>query len=128
MPRNRELDDAAELLRGLHHHVSWLCKKVNMRRRVQLMKKMRNERKLKKLRMLYIKYMLKHIKKQMKQLIKQVKKQKKKLDEQAFENKIQGDEQAFENWIQDECRKSALTAPSWVSANKKAQARSLASL
>jgi hypothetical protein len=53
MPRNRELDDAAELLRGLHHHVSWLCKKVNMRRRVQLMKKMRNERKLKKLRMLY---------------------------------------------------------------------------
>ena len=117
MPRNRELDDAAELLCRLYHHVSLLCNKVNMRRRVQLMKKMRNERKLKKLRMLYIKYMLKHLKKQMKQLIKQVKKQKKKLDEQAFEN-----------WIQDECRKSALTAPSWVSANKKAQARALASL
>jgi hypothetical protein len=108
MPRNRELDDAAELLRRLHHHASWLCNKVNMRRCVKLMKKMRKERKLKKLRMLHIKYKFKQIKKQMKQL-------KKEIDFKSYCLH----EQAFENLLYDLSRKSALTAPACHEANTK---------
>ena len=115
MPRNRELDDAAELLRRLHHHASWLCSKVIMRRCVQLMKKMRNERKLRKLRMLHIKY----TKNQDKLFKKQIKQLKKDID---FAIHCR-EEQAFENLLHENSRKSALTAQAWVSANKKAQAR-----
>ena len=115
MPRNRELDDAAMNLLRVHHGASWLCYKVNMRRCVKLVKTIRNERKQRKLLRLHIKYKLKKLKQSIKQLIKQTKLQMKQLDEQAFEN-----------CIQDECRKLALTAPPWVSANKKAQARALA--
>ena len=122
MPRNRELDDAAMNLLRVHHHASWLCRKVIMSRWVKLRKKTRDERKLEKLRTLHIKYttkQIKQIKKQIKQLMKEIDSEEFKI--YCFE------EQVFENWIQDQSRKKALTAPPWVSANKKARARALAS-
>lgn len=125
MARNRELDDAAMNLLILHQRAVWRRYKVNMRRRVKLMKTIRNERKQQKLLRLHIKYKLKELRQQ---VIKQTKESIKQLIKQTKLQMHQLDEQAFENCIQDECRKSALTAPAWVSANKKEQARALAIL
>jgi septal ring factor EnvC (AmiA/AmiB activator) len=123
MPRNRELDDAAMRLLGVHHHASWLCRKVIMRRWVKLRKKTRDERKLEQLRTLHIKYttkQTKQFKKQIKQLEKQIKQLEKEIKSEKF--KIYCfEEQAFENLITE--NRKAVTAPAWVSANKKAQSR-----
>jgi hypothetical protein len=106
MPRNRELDDAAMRLLQVHHHTSWLCRKISTRHWVKQRKKTRNQRKKQQLHRLQCKQIMKLFKKILKQVI---------FEKFCFE------EQAFENLITE--NRKAVTAPAWVSANKKAQAR-----
>jgi len=104
MPRNRELDDAAMCLLQVHHHTSWLCRST--RQWVKQRKKTRIQRKKQQLHRLQCKQIMKLFKKILKQVL--------------FE-KFCSEEQAFENLIEE--NRKAVTAPAWVSANKKAQAR-----